>query len=101
LLYVIASIVVAIWFFRSARAIGKSGLVWSIIGIGIVLLAGLVWIAIAITFIPSSLIFFPSTAIAGFLLKFFGVALSFALAFLVHRKTLVSQTPNNVLKPTP
>ncbi len=86
----------AVWFFRSARAVGKSGIVWAIIGVLVFLAPSIPWWAfVRVVIFPaliSSDIFDGNGAIFGLLLGLTGIGLGLVLVFIVHWKNLKNTT---------
>jgi hypothetical protein len=92
MLAIIVAIVVAIWFFRSAGAVGKSGPGWAAIGIVVFFVPNFIWALVArAAIIPAAIRSDMGTggAVAlGLAIGLVGIALGLGLAVWVHRKSL-------------
>lgn len=90
---IIAAIIVAIWFFRSARAVGKSGIAWAFGGILALLAPSIPWIIFARAKILPDLIRYDvggdaGAIISGLAIGLVGVGLGLVVVFWVHRRNL-------------
>jgi hypothetical protein len=94
MIQIIAAIIVAVWFFRSATKIGKSGIRWAIIGICAFILPDIPWAlfayqAILPTVIQSD-IGDTGVIISALAIGLVGLLLGFIVVYWVHRKYLKS-----------
>jgi hypothetical protein len=88
----LAALAVAVWFFRAARAVGKSGPGWAVLGFGAVIAPSFPWLIFArLTIIPalirSDLEGF-SLGIIAFVVGAIGVLFGLAFAYWLHRTKL-------------
>jgi len=94
MIQIIAAIVVAVWFFRSARTVGKSGFGWAIIGAFALFVPSIPWAIFARAAILPALIDSDigeaGAIISGLAIGLVGVGLGLVVAFWVHRKNLKS-----------
>jgi len=92
MLQVIIAIVIGIWFYRSARAVGKSGGAWAVGGILAFLAPSVPWALFARAVIFPTL-YHSSTGNDGAIAVALGVGLvglllGLALVFWIHKKNL-------------
>jgi cbb3-type cytochrome oxidase subunit 3 len=94
MIQIIAAIAVAVWFFRSANKIGKSGIRWAIIGVCAFILPDVPWAMFAYQAILPAVIKSDigetGVIISALVIALFGLLLGFVVAFWVHRKYLKS-----------
>ena len=88
----VVAVIVAIWFFRSARAVGKSGVAWAIGGVLAFLAPSLPWLlfvraSLLPKLVKSNLSDFAETAVAVSL-GLVGVGLGLLVAYLLYRANL-------------
>lgn len=96
MIQIVAAIVVSIWFFRSARARGKRGVRWALLGVIALLAPSVPWGIFA------RLVIFPAlipeliradvgavgAAAFGLAIGAVGVALGLGLVYWIHRRHL-------------
>ncbi|MEQ6342914.1 MAG: hypothetical protein M3A44_15040 [Gammaproteobacteria bacterium] len=87
----IIAIIVAVWFFRSARAVGKNGISWAIAGVLAFLAPSLPWLLFIRSIIPrlaeSDLGDTPDWLV-GFALGLVGIGLGLLAAFWLYKAKL-------------
>lgn len=92
MIQIIAAIAVAIWFFRSARAVGKSGVAWAFGGILSLLAPSIMWAVFARAVILPELvrsdISDAGAIISGLAIGLVGVGLGLVVVFWVHKRNL-------------
>jgi hypothetical protein len=105
MLQIIVAIVVAVWFYKSARAVGKNGFGWAVIGIVAMTIPSLAWgffvrAAILPTLIRSQ-ISDAGAIMSGLAIGLVGIGLGLAVVFWLHRTNLKSNAQPTTPASTP
>jgi len=94
MIQIIAAILVAIWFFESARKVGKNGISWAIIGILALILPSILWVIISrVTILPALMktdIGPAGAIISGLAIGLVGVGLGLVVVFWIYKMNLKS-----------
>jgi hypothetical protein len=99
MIQLIAAVIVAVWFYRSARAVGRNGAAWAVGGGVASFVPSVIWgLFVRVAFLPALYGSVPGSAtlfVVSLLIGLVGIALGLALAYWVHKKYLRTG-PGNV-----